>query len=207
MNACMCACVHARVYGRLRHVMCRSGVARMAYSDVRLGFAQNAAGTAPVSVLFSRLIFVTAGRKAIESGMVPTKRFCWKRLHRNMRESSSVSRPSLCEPDALRQRLDRNKRCRREERAALHAIEVNELADRWMNRPVERVPRQGAARTPEAQVPSRHRRKAPLCFISAHYGDGRPGALRNLQQAASKPVPRQGVPEYRNRCHAPPSKE
>ncbi len=58
---------------------------RSAYSDLRLGFAQNAAGTAPVSVFFSKLIIVTAGSKAIESGMVPTKRFCWKRLHRNTR--------------------------------------------------------------------------------------------------------------------------
>jgi hypothetical protein len=61
-----------------------------AYSDVRLGFAQNAAGTAPVSVLFSRSIFLTAGSKAIESGMVPTKRLCWKRLHRTKQEGSTL---------------------------------------------------------------------------------------------------------------------
>jgi hypothetical protein len=79
-----------------------------AYSVVRLGFAQNAAGTAPVSVLFLKSISVTAGSKAIESGMVPTKRFCWRRLHRNMRESSIIPGPSFCEPDALRQRFDRN---------------------------------------------------------------------------------------------------
>jgi hypothetical protein len=52
------------------------------YSDVRLGLVQNAAGTAPVRTLFSKSILVTAGSMAIEPGMVPTKRFCWKRLHR-----------------------------------------------------------------------------------------------------------------------------
>ena len=62
--------------------MCRWGVAKCsAYSNVRLGFAQNAPGTAPVSVLFSRSILAAAGSKAIESGMVPLKRFRWKRLH------------------------------------------------------------------------------------------------------------------------------
>jgi hypothetical protein len=87
-----------------------------AYSNVRLGFAQNAAGTAPVRLLFSKSILVTARSKAIESGMVPTKRLCWKRLHRTKHEGSlDTPRPSFREPDALRQRFNRNKRCRRAE--------------------------------------------------------------------------------------------
>ena len=64
-----------------------------------------------------------------------------------------LPRKSLCEPDALRQRCVRSKRYCREERAALHAREVHELADRWMDRPVERVARQVAARIPKAQAP------------------------------------------------------
>ena len=82
--------------------------------------------------------------------------------------------------NALRQRFDRNKRCRRAERAALHAHEVHELADRWMDRPVERVPRQVPARIPQAQAPSRRRRKALLCDMSARYGV-RHGGIRSKQ--------------------------
>jgi hypothetical protein len=132
---------------------------------VRLGFAQNAAGTAPASVLFSRSIFVTAGSKEIESGMVPTKWFCWKRLHRNRRDYVN---PMRC---------DRSKLYRRAERAAIHAHEVHELADRGIDGPVERVPRQVAARIPQAPAPCDKRRTAPLCYISEHYSNGRPGWL------------------------------
>ena len=69
-----------------------------AYRDARLGFAQNAAGTAPVRALFLRSILVTARSKAIESGMVPTKRFCWKRLHRIILGRHYVN-PMRCDSD------------------------------------------------------------------------------------------------------------
>ena len=43
-----------------------------------------------MSVLSSRSIRVTAGSKAIESGMVPTKRFRWQRLLRHTRGSITL---------------------------------------------------------------------------------------------------------------------
>jgi hypothetical protein len=106
----MRACVHMRARARVWAIAsCDVPLWRCqcsAYSDARLGFAQNAAGTAPVSVLFARSILVTARSEAIESGMVPTKRLCWKRLHRSKHEGSlDPPRPSFREPDALRQRL------------------------------------------------------------------------------------------------------
>jgi hypothetical protein len=82
---------------------------------------------------------------------------------------SDIPRRSLCEGDALRQRFERNKRCRREEEAALHAHEVHELADRCIDRPVKRVPRQVAARIPQAPAP-RDAEEELHCASSAHTG-------------------------------------
>ena len=82
---------------------------------------------------------------------------------------SDIPRRSLCEGDALRQRFERNKRCRREERAALHAHKVRELADRCIDRPVERVPRQVAARMPQAPAPNDAEEELH-CASSAHTG-------------------------------------
>ena len=91
--------------------------------------------------------------------------------------------------DALRQRLDRNKRCR-EEKAALHAREVHELADRWMDRPVERVPRQVAARITEEVTTLKK-----SCIVP-HPRTLRPryAPWRDLQYAASQMVPSKEYP-------------
>ena len=75
-----------------------------AHSDVRLGLAQNAAGSSAVSALFPRSMLDTAGSNAIAAGTVPTKRFRCKAL-RTAARTPRAQRIGLLVVVAINRRL------------------------------------------------------------------------------------------------------
>ena len=116
---------------------------------MRLGLAQNAAGSVPLSALFPRSMSATAGSNASAAGTVPTKRFRCKALRtaaarlktRALRAGLVFVVASPAYSPVLR---PHPKPYRGRAMAGLHVHEIGEAAD-GIDRPAEAVRRHVAA--------------------------------------------------------------